>query len=117
MAAPIRTNEIPAQANALFEDSGFFCRHPDVPLPTLSDVKVECEEQNSPGLSEAIQPLPFMYESLGLFVVKFVSQDPVRYPYRLRTFLDASNKLISLARIDGSALYDVEVNDNRGKRP
>ncbi|CRK13894.1 hypothetical protein BN1723_010163 [Verticillium longisporum] len=114
MTASIWTHEIPAQAN-VFEYSSFFCRHPDVLLPTLSDVKAECAKQNSPALSEAMRPPPVMYESLGL-VVKFGRMDQV-HPYLPRLFLVSLIKLISLARIDGSALYDVEVNGNRDKRP
>ncbi|CRK19488.1 hypothetical protein BN1708_012645 [Verticillium longisporum] len=82
MTASIRTNVLPSQANVIFEDSSFFRRHPDVLLPTLSDVKAECAKQNSPALSEAMRPPP-----------------------------------VILARIDGSALYDVEVNGNGDKRP
>lgn len=70
MTASIRTNVLPSQANAIFEDSSFFRRHPDVLLPTLSDVKAECAMQNSSALSEAMRPPPVMHESLGL-VVKF----------------------------------------------
>ncbi|EGY16460.1 phosphotransferase enzyme family protein [Verticillium dahliae VdLs.17] len=140
MTASIRTNVLPSQANAIFEDSSFFRRHPDVLLPTLSDVKAECAMQNSSALSEAMRPPPVMHESLGL-VVKFGRMRQVHgvtvedcWPRmteeqkgvlwnnlmdmvsKLRTLSrDSPHPLIS--RIDGSALYDVEVNGNGDKRP